>query len=84
MLLFFGDSRAEKSFKNQTGKEPDRCVIEADDTADIPGGIAVIPGAHIPLLQEAAGAVFRRENAGGIDDPAKDDMQSFCEVADRF
>ena len=82
MLLFSGDSRAEKSFKNQTGKEPDRCVIEADDTADIPRRAAVIPWAHITLLEEAAGAVFRCEDADGINDPPQDDMQPAHKTAD--
>ena len=84
MLLFFGGFRAEKTLKDQPGKEPDRCVIEADDAADIPGRAAVIPGAHLSFLQEAAGAVFCREDADGIDDPPQDDVHPFYEAADRF
>lgn len=48
------------------GQKPDRRIIETNHAVDIPAGLAVIPGAHIPCFQQASGYEFHQENGTGI------------------
>lgn len=58
---------AQQSFKEDTCKEPVEKVIQTDDTADIPSGIGIVPGAHIIFLKQRAGEKFADKDTYGID-----------------
>ena len=54
-------------FKEQSGDEPQRCVIKADQSVDIVLCMAVIPWAGAVPSQKTSGEEFSRKDTAGID-----------------
>ena len=73
-LLFFSPGQL---FEEQSCPEPERGIIQADDSVDICFGIAVVPGAHPPFLQEASCQEFYKKDEYCVADAADDDTVIF-------
>lgn len=61
----------EYFFIQQAGKEPDRRIVKAYHTVNVPSCLTVVPGAHIAFFQQTSGDEFSKENGAGIDAPPK-------------
>lgn len=57
---------SENSFHEKSGDEPAGKIIQTDDPADIPAGLAIVPGTEIAFLEEAAGDIFSGQDESGI------------------
>ena len=55
-------------FVEKSYQEPDGSIIQPDDTVKMIRRPAVVPGAHVLLLQEAAAYIFSKKNAGHVDE----------------
>ena len=54
--------------EEESGQEPERSVIQTDHTMDVQRAVAVIPGTHSELLQEASTDEFHKIESGSIQD----------------
>lgn len=59
--------RLHQLLKDQACREPERGVVQTDQTVDVPFGAAVIPGTHFIFFENAAADIFGGENTAGVD-----------------
>ena len=73
---------AENFFKDKSGAEPQRRVIQADQPVDVIGGAAVVPGAGVKLTEKGTGEIFAKEDTTGIHTSSEYQVPAFQESAD--
>ena len=56
--------------EQKTGTHPQRRVIQADDTADVEPGAAVVPRAAVMLFEKAAADIFSGQDRDGVNTAA--------------
>lgn len=63
----FGRPVQQQLFVQQSGKKPDKEIVQPDKTAEVETGTAVIPGTHIPSAQNGTAQKFSGHNKNGVD-----------------
>lgn len=71
------------SLKKQTGKEPDRCIIKADESFDVEFGPTVIPRTGVVLFEEGAGKKFSDKYQDGVECASKNKRNVLCMMEQR-
>lgn len=58
---------AENFFKEESGQEPKRSIVQANQSVYLEPAFGIIPGACMKMPEQSAGSIFCKKNAKGIE-----------------
>lgn len=68
--MFAGTIGTSFFFEEKSGQKPERSIVETDDSVDMPGRSAVIPGAAASFFQIHSGSIFHRKDTEHVNESA--------------
>lgn len=74
---------AKQALEQETGYEPERCIVQTDHPGQIPAGALIVPGAQFAPVEPHTGEKFACEDQAGVGQAAKEQAAVAYQAADR-